>query len=124
MKVLSESADVIGARQRILDAAPASRKTAMREAILAGPLLSTLGRLAMPTITVLVAQTLGGVIETWYVSRLGTNALVGVIVVFPVWLLMTMMSAGVIGGASPPPLRALSDRLAPTRPMTSSYMRP
>lgn len=98
MKALSKSADVIGERRRMLDAAPASRKAPMREAILAGPLLSTLGRLAMPTIAVLVAQTLVGVIETWYVSRLGTDALVGVSVVFPVWVLMTMMSAGGIGG--------------------------
>jgi putative MATE family efflux protein len=70
----------------------------MREAILSGPLLPTLRRLALPTIAVLVAQTLVGVIETWYVSRLGTNALVGVSVVFPIWMLMTMMSAGGIGG--------------------------
>lgn len=63
-------------RLRPTGTGPADRKAAMREAILSGPLL--------PTIAVLVAQTLVGVIETWYVSRLGTNALVGVSVVFPI----------------------------------------
>lgn len=86
------------ARPRPTGTGPSDRKAAMREAILSGPLLPTLRRLAMPTIAVLVAQTLVGVIEAWYVSRLGTNALVGVSVVFPIWMLMTMMSAGGIGG--------------------------
>ncbi|WP_340266101.1 MATE family efflux transporter [Sphingobium mellinum] len=74
------------------------RKAAIRHAILDGPVLRILLRLALPTIAVLVAQTLVGIIETYYVSRLGTDALVGVSVVFPVWMLMTMMSAGGIGG--------------------------
>jgi MatE len=43
-------------------------------------------------------QTLVNVVETFYVSRLGTDALVGVALVFPVWMLMTMMAAGGIGG--------------------------
>lgn len=74
------------------------RKAATQLAILHGPVLATILRLALPTIGVLVAQTLVGVAETYYVSRLGTDALVGVSVVFPVWMLMTMMSAGGIGG--------------------------
>jgi putative MATE family efflux protein len=74
------------------------RKAAIRLAILDGPVLRILLRLALPTIAVLVAQTLVGIIETYYVSRLGTDALVGVSVFFPVWMLMTMMSAGGLGG--------------------------
>lgn len=74
------------------------RKAAIRLAILDGPVLPVLFQLALPTIAVLVAQTLVGIAETYYVSRLGTDALVGVSVVFPVWMLMTMMSAGGIGG--------------------------
>ncbi|WP_404365743.1 MATE family efflux transporter [Sphingomonas sp. MMS24-J45] len=77
---------------------PASAKAAARAAMLSGPILATLARLATPTIAVLVAQTAVGVVETYYVSRLGKDALVGVSVVFPVWMLMTMMSAGGIGG--------------------------
>ena len=74
------------------------RKETVRLAILTGPILPTLLRLSLPTIAVLVAQTLVGIAETYYVSRLGTDALVGVSVVFPVWMLMTMMSAGGLGG--------------------------
>lgn len=79
-------------------AARNERKAAVQHAILHGPVLATILSLALPTIAVLVAQTLVGVAETYYVSRLGTDALVGVSVVFPVWMLMTMMSAGGIGG--------------------------
>ncbi|WP_157579844.1 MATE family efflux transporter [Teredinibacter turnerae] len=69
-----------------------------REAILHGPIFKTMMLLALPTIGVLVAQTLVNVAETFYVSRLGTDALIGVALVFPIWMLMTMMSAGGIGG--------------------------
>lgn len=65
--------------------------------MLQGPILPILMRLALPTIGVLVAQTLVSVAETFYVSFLGTDALVGVALVFPVWMLMTMMAAGGIG---------------------------
>lgn len=74
------------------------KKAASQHAILHGPVLPTILGLALPTIAVLVAQTFVGIAETYYVSRLGTDALVGVSVVFPVWMLMTMMSAGGIGG--------------------------
>lgn len=74
------------------------RRAAVRLAILRGPVLPILLRLAFPTIAVLVAQTLVGIAETYYVSLLGTEALVGASVVFPVWMLMTMMSAGGLGG--------------------------
>jgi putative MATE family efflux protein len=66
--------------------------------MLDGPVLSTMLRLAIPTIIVLVAQTLVGVVETYYVGFLGTEALVGVALVFPFSMLMTMMSNGGIGG--------------------------
>lgn len=65
--------------------------------LLHGPVTSVLLGLAMPTIGVLVAQTIVGIAETYYVSKLGTDALVGVSVVFPVWMFMTMISAGGLG---------------------------
>jgi putative MATE family efflux protein len=52
----------------------------------------------LPTIVVLVVQTLVGVAETYFVSFLGTDALAGVALVFPVLMLMQMMSNGGIGG--------------------------
>jgi putative MATE family efflux protein len=55
-------------------------------------------RLALPTIVVLVVQTQVGVAETYFVSFLGTDALAGVALAFPVVMLMQMMSNGGIGG--------------------------
>lgn len=78
--------------------AQAAAKLRAREAMLHGPIFATMMALALPTIGVLVAQTLVNVAETFYVSRLGADALIGVALVFPVWMLMTMMSAGGIGG--------------------------
>ena len=66
--------------------------------MLEGPILPTMLRFALPTLVVLVAQTLVGVVETFYVSFLGTEALAGVALVFPVLMLMQMMSNGGVGG--------------------------
>src|SRR5471030_1398948 len=73
-------------------------KLQAREAMLSSPIFATMMRMALPTIGVLVAQTLVNVAETYYVSFLGKPALVGVALVFPIWMLMTMMAAGGIGG--------------------------
>ena len=67
-------------------------------ALLAGPVLPALLKLALPTVVVLVVQTLVGVAETYFVSFLGTEALAGVSLVFPIFMLMQMMSNGGIGG--------------------------
>jgi Na+-driven multidrug efflux pump len=47
---------------------------------------------------VLVAQAAAGLIETFFIGKLGTDALAGVALVFPVVMLMQMMSAGAMGG--------------------------
>ena len=77
---------------------PSSTAGARRLAMLKGPVLPTMLRLAAPMVAVFVAQTFVSVAETWYVSFLGTDALAGVALVFPVLLLMTTMSNGGIGG--------------------------
>ena len=46
----------------------------------------------------LVAAVAVGLIETYFVGQLGTDALAGVALVFPLVMLMQMMSAGAIGG--------------------------
>ena len=66
--------------------------------MLHGAVVPTMLRLAAPTVIVLVVQTLVGVAETWFVSFLGTSALAGVALVFPVLMLMQMMSNGGVGG--------------------------
>ncbi len=91
------SVDVEVSRKAVEDRHNAAKLRA-REAMLHGPIFKTMMALALPTIGVLIAQTLVSVAETFYVSRLGTDALVGVALVFPVWMLMTMMAAGGIGG--------------------------
>lgn len=67
-------------------------------AMLAGPILPVMLHLALPTVAVLVVQTLVGVMETYFVSSLGAGVLAGVAVVFPILMLMQMMANGGIGG--------------------------
>src|ERR1700704_6608203 len=69
-----------------------------RAALLQGPIAPQLLGLAWPVLVVLALQTFVGVAETWFVSFLGTDALAGVALVFPLFMLMTMMSNGAIGG--------------------------
>ena len=67
-------------------------------ALLHDPILPTLLRLSWPNILVMVAQAASGLIETWFVARLGTDALAGMALVFPGVMLMQMISAGAMGG--------------------------
>jgi len=69
-----------------------------REALLQGPIASQLIGLAFPILVVLAVQTLVSVAETYFVGFLGDDALAGVALVFPILMLMTMMSNGGIGG--------------------------
>ena len=55
-------------------------------------------RLAWPNILVMLAQASTGLIETWFVSRLGIDALAGMALVFPGFMMMQMLSAGAMGG--------------------------
>jgi putative MATE family efflux protein len=47
---------------------------------------------------VMLAQSSVGLVETYFVGKLGTDALAGVALVFPLLMLMQMMSAGAMGG--------------------------
>lgn len=67
-------------------------------AFLEGPIAAQLVKLAWPIFIVLAFQTFVGVAETYFVSFLGTDALAGVALVFPLFMLMAMMSNGGIGG--------------------------
>src|SRR5204862_3171333 len=66
--------------------------------LLEGPITATLLRLAAPNVVVMLVQASLGLIETYFVGKLGTDALAGVAMVFPVLMLMQMMSAGAMGG--------------------------
>src|SRR5262245_21238953 len=65
--------------------------------LLEAPITSTLLKLAAPNMLVMLAQASVGLIETYFVGRLGTDALAGVALVFPLLMLMQMMSAGAMG---------------------------
>jgi putative MATE family efflux protein len=74
---------------------PVSPRT---RALLEAPIAPTLLRMALPNVLVMVAQAGAGLIETWFIGKLGTDALAGVALVFPVLMMMQMMSAGAMGG--------------------------
>ena len=78
--------------------AAASRFDTRTRLLLDGPILATLLRLATPNVLVMFVQASVGLIETYFVAKLGTDALAGVALVFPVLMLMQMMSAGAMGG--------------------------
>lgn len=78
-------------------AMPAALDTRTR-ALLEGPITKTLLRMTAPNTLVMVVQASVGLIETYFIGKLGTDALAGVALVFPVMMLMQMMSAGAMGG--------------------------
>ncbi len=67
-------------------------------ALLQGAIVPTLLRLAWPNILVMLAQAATGLIETWWVSHLGTDALAGMALVFPGFMMQQMLSGGAFGG--------------------------
>ncbi len=67
-------------------------------ALIEGPIAATLIRLAAPNMLVMLAQTSVGLVETYFIGKLGTAALAGVALTFPIVMLMQMMSAGAMGG--------------------------
>jgi putative MATE family efflux protein len=72
--------------------------TSRTEQLLRGPAVPTLLRLATPNVLVMLAQAATGLIETYFVARLSTDALAGMALVFPGVMLMQMIAAGAMGG--------------------------
>lgn len=82
-------------------AEPASERAALNPrtlAMLSAPILPLLLRLAWPNVLVMLTQSSTGLIETFFVGKLGTDALTGMALVFPGVMLMQMISAGAMGG--------------------------
>jgi putative MATE family efflux protein len=67
--------------------------------LLEAPIVPTLLRLGAPNVLIMLAQSSAGLIETFFVGKLGTAALAGMALVFPVVMLMQTISAGAFGGA-------------------------
>jgi len=68
-------------------------------ALLHGPIFPIFGRMAAPNIVLALMWGLVSFAETWFVGRAGTPALAGIALVFPLIMLMQMMSGGAMGGA-------------------------
>ena len=66
--------------------------------LLEAPIGPTLVRLALPNIVVMAVQACIGLIETYFVAKLGIDALAGMALVFPAFMLFQMISAGAMGG--------------------------
>ncbi len=66
--------------------------------LLVGPILPTLMRLAYPNMIAMVATSVVAIAETSYVGLLGTPALAGLALVFPIVMLQQMLSGGAMGG--------------------------
>lgn len=75
-----------------------SSKTASPKTCVSGPIWATLVRLSLPNMVVMLASALGAIIEMAYVGRLGTSALAGIAVVFPIVVLQQSLSNGAMGG--------------------------
>src|SRR5499427_5561386 len=85
-------AQVVGAMA--LEAVPA-RPT---NALLSEPILPTLLRLTLPNLAAMLVTALVAICETAYVGILGTTELAAIALVFPMVMLMQMLSAGAMGG--------------------------
>lgn len=66
--------------------------------LLEAPVLPAILKLALPNVVVMVVQASIGLIETYFVAKLGLDALAGMALVFPMFMLLTMISAGAMGG--------------------------
>ncbi len=67
--------------------------------LLTAPIGRTIAKLSAPNILAMFVMLLTSMAETWYVGQLGTTALAGLALVYPMFMLMGMLSAGAIGGA-------------------------
>jgi Na+-driven multidrug efflux pump len=66
--------------------------------LLEAPVGPTILRLALPNVIGMVVQASIGLIETYFVAKLGLDALAGMALVFPLFMLLQMVSAGAMGG--------------------------
>ena len=77
---------------------PSRALTPQARRLLEGPVLPTLLRLAAPTVALMLLQGVIAAGEAAFVGRLGSHALAGVSLSFPLVMLMTTLSAGALGG--------------------------
>ena len=66
--------------------------------LLNAPILPTLVRLTLPNLAAMLVMAAVAIAETIYVGMLGTTQLAAIALVFPMVMLMQMLSAGAMGG--------------------------
>lgn len=66
--------------------------------LLIAPVMPTLIRLSIPNLAAMLITSLVAIFETVYVGILGTIPLASLALVFPMLMLMQMLSAGAMGG--------------------------
>jgi len=67
--------------------------------LLSAPIAPTIARMAAPNMVAMLIMLGTTSAEAWYVGQLGTTALAGLALAFPMFMLTTMLSAGALGGA-------------------------
>lgn len=73
-------------------------RDARLERLLTAPIAPTVLRLAAPGIVLVAFQSAVSITDAYFVGRLGTSPLAGLSLVFPLLMLLQMMSAGAMGG--------------------------
>jgi putative MATE family efflux protein len=77
---------------------PADLVAPVTNPLVTAPILPTLVRLSLPNVIAMLTTAFVAIAETAYAGRLGTPALAGLALVFPMVMLQQMMSAGAMGG--------------------------
>ena len=72
--------------------------TANASPLLTAPIGRTIIRLAAPNMIAMVVTMITLIAEAWYVGQLGTTALAGLALAFPMMMLLMTLSGGSIGG--------------------------
>jgi len=79
--------------------------------LLQAPIIPLILKLAWPNMMIMLAQAGAALIDTWWLAKLGNDALAGMVLVFPFILLVGTVSGGSIGaGISAAVARALGAR--------------
>jgi putative MATE family efflux protein len=82
----------------VIAAASGSPMAARTRSLLEAPIVPTLLRLAAPNVAVMAAQAIVSTCEVYFIGWLGSEALAGGAMVYPLIMLMQTMSAGGMGG--------------------------
>ncbi len=65
--------------------------------LLQAPIVPLIFKLAWPNMMIMLAQAGAALVDTWWLAKLGNDALAGMVLVFPFVLLVGTVSGGSIG---------------------------